>query len=135
MSPARIAAIVAGGLVMAVWAPVLVAGLATLRHREPLGRSDTLIVTGVYRYVRHPLYAGLCFTLAGLGGVLGRWTLVAGGLGWLVVTQLWSIHEERDLAERFGAEYEEWRASTPRLVPDVRRFARDVMGGRERRGG
>jgi protein-S-isoprenylcysteine O-methyltransferase Ste14 len=112
---------------MAVWLPVLVGGLASLRSRGRLGSSDTLIVTGAYRYVRHPLYSGLSLTIAGLGLMLGRRTVALAGLGWLLVTQVWSVHEEKDLARRFGADYETYRRATPRVIPDVGRFVGDAI--------
>ena len=126
MRPLRRIGIIVGLAVLAVWLPVLGAGLWSLRSRGHLGTSDTLIVTGVYRYVRHPLYAGLSLTLAGFGLVLGRASLVLGGLGWLTVTQLWSIREERELARRFGAEYTTYRMFTPGVVPSVARFVADL---------
>jgi protein-S-isoprenylcysteine O-methyltransferase Ste14 len=128
----RILRILLGSAVMTVWLPVLMGGLASLRSRGRLGSSDTLIVTGAYRYVRHPLYAGLSLTLAGLGLLLGRSTLVLGGLGWLLVTQAWSVHEEKDLAQRFGAEYAAYRGMTPRVIPDVGLFVSDVLRDKSR---
>jgi len=126
MSAQRRIRIALGLLVLAVWLPVLLAGPKSLRSRNRFGRSDVLIVTGPYRYVRHPLYAGWSFTLIGLGLVLGTPTLVVAGLVWLLVTQVWSVHEERDLARRFGSEFAAYRQRTPRLIPDVRRVLRDL---------
>ena len=126
MGAKRRVGIVLGLLVLAVWLPVLLAGVKSLRSRKRFGGSDVLIVTGAYRYVRHPLYAGWCFTLIGLGLVLGTPTLVVAGLVWLLVTQVWSVHEERDLARRFGSEFAAYRQRTPRLIPDFRRVLRDL---------
>ena len=126
----RIACRFLGALLLAVWMPVLVGGLASLRSRGRLGQSEALIVTGAYRYVRHPLYAGLSMTLTGIGLLFGTWVLALGGLVWLVVTQSWSIHEERELAQRFGAEYVSYQQATPGVVPDVARLLRDLLNGR-----
>lgn len=128
----RMLRILLGLAVLTVWLPVLVGGLASLRSRGRLGSSDTLIVTGAYRYVRHPLYAGLSLTLAGLGLILGRRALALGGLGWLLVTQAWSVQEEADLARRFGGDYETYRRVTARAIPDVGRFLGDVLRQRDR---
>lgn len=119
-----------GVLIVAVWLPVLVAGLASLRARGRLGKPEALIVTGAYRSVRHPLYAGLSMTLVGIGLLSGTWVLAFGGLVWLLVTQVWSIHEERELAQRFGAEYVTYRQTTPRVVPDIVRVLRDLRKDR-----
>ena len=104
---------------MAVWFPLLIAGIRSLRSRGRLGDSEVLLVTGPYAYVRHPLYAGFSLTAVGLGLILGSRRLVLGGSGWLLVTRLWSVHEDRRLAERFGPEYAAYRKATPALIPDV----------------
>lgn len=113
-----------GVAMVGVWLPLLVAGIASLRWRGRLGDSDVLIATGPYARVRHPLYAGLSMTIVGLGLVLGRLSLVLGGSAWLLVTRLWSIHEETALAERFGPEYAAYRESTPAMVPGLIRLLR-----------
>jgi len=115
---------VGGLVVVVVWLPLLIAGIVSLRSRGRLGHSDVLIVTGPYAYVRHPLYAGLSLTVVGLGLILGSLWLVLGGFGWLLVTRLWSIREERGLTERFGPEYAAYRRATPAIIPDVARFLR-----------
>ena len=115
---------VAGWVVLAVWVPVLVAGVLSLRSRGRLGRSDTLIVKGVYEYVRHPLYCGTLDDARGPRSRPRHVPVVVAGFGWLLVTQAWSIHEERELARRFGAAYAEYRQSTNRIVPDVGSFLR-----------
>jgi protein-S-isoprenylcysteine O-methyltransferase Ste14 len=80
-------------------------------------RYHTLVTTGPYRYVRHPFY--LSFALAVVGGSLAmaNWFILLAGalpLGFLVArTRI----EEAKLAERFGAEYEEYRRRVGRFVP------------------
>lgn len=111
-----------GLVVVAVWLPLLVAGISSLRMRGRFGESDVLIVTGPYACVRHPLYAGLSMTVVGLGLLLGRRSLLLGGSVWLLVTRLWSIGEERTLAERFGAEYADYRKATGAFIPGVVRI-------------
>jgi protein-S-isoprenylcysteine O-methyltransferase Ste14 len=124
----RVVAVVVGLAVVAVWFPLLAAGVASLRSRGRLGGSDVLIVTGPYAYVRHPLYAGLSMTAFGIGLIVGSWPLAVSGRGWLLVTRVWSIREERGLAERFGAEYTIYRQTTPGMIPKVGSLARFRRG-------
>lgn len=88
----------------------------------PTQTARELVVTGPYRYLRNPMaFGGLGVGFA-IGVHNGSWgTLayaVAGGIIWH-----WSARpmEERDLAERFGASYEHYRARVrcwiPRLTP------------------
>jgi protein-S-isoprenylcysteine O-methyltransferase Ste14 len=81
----------------------------------------TLVVGGLYRYVRHPLYsAGLVFLW--LTPVMTT-TLLALYLGLSVYLYLGSIFEERRLAREFGAAYQAYQERVPRLVPRPGRTA------------
>lgn len=55
MKELRILGIFLGSVLVAVWLPFLLGGLALLRSRRPLGKSDDPIITGAYSYVRYPL--------------------------------------------------------------------------------
>jgi protein-S-isoprenylcysteine O-methyltransferase Ste14 len=108
-----------GVIMLAVWLPILIGGLRTLRSRGRFGETDRLITTGPYARVRHPLYAGLSLSITGVGLLTGCWLLVVAGLLWLGITQVWAIHEERDLSRRFGEQYDRYRRATPGVVPRV----------------
>lgn len=71
--------------------------------------------SGPYRWVRHPLYAGSL--LMGIGFGIASWRAVVAVLVgvYLVTTLAAAVHmEERFLADRFGAEYEAYRAGHSR---------------------
>jgi protein-S-isoprenylcysteine O-methyltransferase Ste14 len=74
-----------------------------------------LIVTGLYRRVRHPLYtAGLAFIW------LTPWmstSLLALNLGLSGYIYIGSIFEERRLVAEFGEAYLAYARQTPRLIP------------------
>ncbi|SRR5581483_2719762 len=88
----------------------------------PLDGTNRLVVAGPYRHVRNPMVlAGLAQGLAVVlawGSWLGLVYVVLGGLTWHLVVR---PAEERDLAERFGAAYEEYRRRVPLWVPRPRR--------------
>lgn len=76
-----------------------------------------MLSEGIYGRIRHPRYVEV---------VIGTWAyaVFANHLGAYVVAALTipSIHlivllEERELVERFGARYEEYRSRVPRYVP------------------
>jgi protein-S-isoprenylcysteine O-methyltransferase Ste14 len=74
---------------------------------------------GLYRYIRHPSYAGMLLYMAGYMLVFRCWLgllLVAGMLAILVVRM---NAEEALLASEFGEEYASYRLRTWRLVPWV----------------
>lgn len=81
------------------------------------GKGGELLTEGLYAWVRHPRYlevlAGV-FGYAALANHLGAWVVAVAILPALHVVVLL---EERELARRFGAEYEAYRARVPRYLP------------------
>lgn len=97
--------------------------LAGLRQivASPQGTGDPVLdlrVRGPYRHLRHPLYAGLILVLLGTPDMtFSRFWFALLGTTYIVAAIPW---EERDMAARFGARYERYRAQVPwRLVPGV----------------
>jgi len=85
----------------------------------------TLVVTGPYRWVRHPYYVAAALLIAGTTLLSGS-TLIAttGGLvAALLVRRL--PEEEAALVARFGDAYAAYRARTGCFVPRVCRARRD----------
>ena len=81
--------------------------------------TTTLITTGAYQYIRHPLYTSLL--LFGLGAFLKDPSLVNGnlvGTTLLGVTLTAKIEEEHNL-DRFGDDYQEYMDRTKRFIPFI----------------
>lgn len=80
--------------------------------------TNRLVETGVFRFVRHPVYAGL--VLAAIGWGLGTTSLVAIGLSLLLLVwlDLKSRREEAWLAIRHPA-YAAYRTRTRKFLPFV----------------
>ena len=88
----------------------------TLELRE----NHRLITQGVYRYVRHPMYAALFLYSIGQALVVPNWVvgpsyLVAFGI--LFALRIGA--EERMMLETFGEEYAGYMTKTKRLVPGI----------------
>ena len=77
---------------------------------------DQMLVTrGIYRYIRHPIYAGDMFLIIGLEMALQSWlVLLALAIAAIVIRQ--SLAEER-LLLKFFPEYSQYRARTKRFLP------------------
>ena len=111
------AAVTAIGLLLTIWA------------RQHLGRNwsgtvtvkedHTLIRSGPYRLVRHPIYSGMLLALLGTALAIGsaRGFIGAGLIlfGFLLKLQV----EEARMRETFPAEYDDYCRHTARLVPGV----------------
>ena len=88
----------------------------TLQVRE----NHSLITQGVYRRIRHPMYAALF--LYSIGQLLALPNWIAGPSYLVTFGILYALRvraEERMMLEEFGAEYAAYLRRTKRLVPGV----------------
>jgi len=88
----------------------------TLELRE----NHRLITQGVYRYVRHPMYAALFLYSIGQALVIPNW--IAGPSYLVAFGILFALRigaEERMMLETFGDEYAAYMARTKLLVPGI----------------
>lgn len=79
--------------------------------------DHAVVSTGIYRYVRHPIYTGDLLLLAGLQLALNSW-LVLGVLAPALVVLRRASVEERQLDQQLP-EYASYRARTKRFIPFV----------------
>ncbi|MGH9789360.1 MAG: methyltransferase family protein, partial [Candidatus Acidiferrales bacterium] len=91
--------------------------LFAARSPEGAGRPTQVVESGLYARVRHPRYLGMMMSWVGavlLSGATRLVALVAVFIGLAVlVTEL----EERELLNRLGESYADYRRRVPRLVP------------------
>ncbi len=84
----------------------------------PIAPTQNLVVTGLYRYVRNPIYIALVAVILGQAILFGDWRLmVYGGFMWLAFHAFVVAYEEPVLAQSFGTQYEDFRANVPRWIP------------------
>jgi len=84
----------------------------------PVMPTRHLVVTGLYRYVRNPMYVAVVMTILGEGLVLGNVTLLGyGALVWLLMHVFVLVYEEPTLRSAFGPEYKSFCAGVPRWIP------------------
>ena len=88
----------------------------TLEIRE----THTLVIDGIYRYMRHPMYFSFWLWAIGQAFLFPNW--IVGGAGLLAVAFLYFRRirrEEQMMLETFGDEYTTYTNRTPRLIPRV----------------
>jgi protein-S-isoprenylcysteine O-methyltransferase Ste14 len=86
----------------------------------PVAPPKNLVVTGLYRHVRNPIYVAVVAIILGQAMLFGDWRLVVwGALLWLFFHLVVVAYEEPTLQSTFGAEYEAYRANVRRWVPRV----------------
>lgn len=75
-------------------------------------------MTGLYRYVRNPIYVAVVAIVLGQAVLFGDWRLIVyGALFWLAFHLFVVAYEEPTLEQTFGGEYEAFRANVPRWIP------------------
>ena len=84
----------------------------------PVAPTEKLVVGGLYRYVRNPMYLAVGAIIAGQALLLGRPVLLA----WLAafaaaVFTFVKGYEEPTLARTYGEEYERYRREVPGWWP------------------
>jgi protein-S-isoprenylcysteine O-methyltransferase Ste14 len=82
-------------------------------------RAQTVVTTGPYRYVRHPMYAGMIFYLFGAPLLFGSWWGLLWGLALLGLFAIRILIEERALKKELQG-YNEYTVRVRyRLIPLV----------------
>lgn len=85
--------------------------------------ADELVINGLYRWVRHPLYTcGL--VILWLVPVMS-WNLLVLSVGLTAYILIGIVFEERKLLAEFGEAYAEYKKRTPALIPRMRMFHRE----------
>ena len=122
------------------WAPLravgvvlLAAGIVVLVHAfvrfvvegvgtpAPVAPTQHLVVGGLYRYVRNPMYLAVLAVIAGQALVLGQLILLLYAAA-VAVAFVAFVHwyEEPTLLAQFGAEYKAYRCAVPAWRPHLR---------------
>jgi protein-S-isoprenylcysteine O-methyltransferase Ste14 len=86
----------------------------------PFDPPRRLVVTGLYRWVRNPMYIGLGMMLIGEALLLSQiWREMAALIAVLSVAVAVMVRrkEEPDLRRQFGTEYEAYCRQVPRWIP------------------
>jgi protein-S-isoprenylcysteine O-methyltransferase len=113
-----------GCLFIAFGVTIRLIAFATLKQqfttKVSIIEKHKMVVTGIYKIIRHPAYLGYLVSLLGIGLFLGNWV----GLTALVVLPLVGILyrirvEESVLLGYFGSAYQEYANRTKRLLPGV----------------
>ncbi|GAA1010813.1 hypothetical protein Aple_066170 [Acrocarpospora pleiomorpha] len=118
---------------LVVGAVLVLAGVAVLIHAfvhfvaegagtpAPVAPPEHLVIGGLYRYVRNPMYVGVLSAIIGQALLLGQF-----GLFWyaavvfLAFFSFVRFHEEPALSRTFGTAYEKYRSAVPGWFPRVR---------------
>ncbi len=117
---------VAGAVVLVCSVAVLVHSFArfVIEGRgtpAPVAPTERLVVGGLYRYVRNPMYVAVVGAILGQAFLLMRPVLLAyAALVWAVVASFVRWYEEPTLVRQFGAQYAAYRTGVRAWIPRLR---------------
>jgi len=119
-----------GVLMIAAGLPVLLDSFARfalqgLGTPAPLFPIRNLVVSGLFRYVRNPMYVSVVSLILGQGLFFGSVRVLEYGIAVCVGFYLFVlIYEEPTLRKSYRSEYEEFCANVPRWIPRLRPWRR-----------
>jgi protein-S-isoprenylcysteine O-methyltransferase Ste14 len=117
-----------------VGAALLAAGVGALAHTVirfavegrgspfPAAPTENLVIGGVYRYVRNPMYLAVIAIIVGQAAILGRASLLVYAASfWVIVASFVHFYEEPTLSTKYGDQYAAYRRAVrgwwPRATP------------------
>lgn len=87
----------------------------------PLDPPKELVAVGFYRYVRNPMYVGVCAIILGHFLWFGYWNLLIYAIVVFIAFDLFVMfYEEPTLRRKFGAAYGDYCSRVPRWIPRIR---------------
>ena len=116
-------ALVAAGAIVLLdsFAHFALEGLGT---PAPVFPTRTLIASGLYRYVRNPMYVAVLSLMVGQGLVFGNLDLLAyAAIIWLAFHFFVLGYEEPKLRKTYGEQYKRFCANVPRWIPRLRAWS------------
>ena len=117
------AAEIAGAFLTALAAAFLVSAFARFVMEgagtpAPVAPTETLVVGGLYRHVRNPMYVAVLACIAGQALLFRAPALLAyAALAAVVMAAFVKLYEEPVLRRRYGARYEAYRRAVPGWLP------------------
>jgi protein-S-isoprenylcysteine O-methyltransferase Ste14 len=127
-----------GALLIVAGLPVLLDSfvrfaLQGLGTPAPVFPTRHLVVSGLFRYVRNPMYLAVVMLIFGQGIWFGSMSILEYGLAvWGAFFLFVLLYEEPVLRSSFGAEYEEFCANVPRWMPRLRPWQQPQHEGKPR---
>jgi protein-S-isoprenylcysteine O-methyltransferase Ste14 len=88
----------------------------------PVAPTRTLVVSGLYRFVRNPMYIAVSALIFGQAVLFANWGVALYGVVIAAAFHIFvRLYEEPTLDRAYGQEYAAYRDATPRWIPRFRR--------------
>jgi len=109
--------------------PLIFGARSLIRHGKPVARRETepqllafektssLVTSGIYRYIRHPLYSSLLFLTWGIFFKAPTWSGMLLALGATLFLVATARADESECIRFFGPSYKDYMKRSRRFVP------------------
>lgn len=88
----------------------------------PIAPTKILVVRGLHRFVRNPMYLGVALAIGGQAWLFHSLHIAIYMAGMLLTAHVFVLlYEEPTLQRQFGQEYESYRRQVPRWIPRIGR--------------
>jgi len=85
-----------------------------------LRENHQLVIAGIYKSIRHPMYASIFLYAFAQALLLSNWIAGPGCIVAFVLMFVFRLRpEERMMLEKFGQPYQDYAAKTKRLIPGI----------------
>jgi len=111
---------ISGLILMAICIRKYFMNLSGLRSLVTENFSNELQITGIHKYIRHPLYLGTFCFIWGLFLLLPNLSLLIVDSIITAYTLIGIELEERKLINEFGDSYVKYRSAVPKLIPFIK---------------
>jgi protein-S-isoprenylcysteine O-methyltransferase Ste14 len=106
------------GFLLHAFARFVIEGIGT---PAPVAPTERLVVGGVYRHVRNPMYLAVGATIVGQALLFGEPALLGYAAVFAAIVFCFvRLYEEPALTERFGESYDAYRRAVPGWLPRLR---------------
>ena len=108
--PAPMVIQLVGWILLVVGIALIILSTVTLFRK----RTDSVISSGVFSLIRHPMYLGSIFLFLAMPCFLPHWIMVILAVVNAIFIYWFMLNEEQKNIEKFGDEYERYMQSVPR---------------------
>ncbi len=82
-------------------------------------QSQSLVTTGIYHYIRHPIYLGRIITFCGAELVARSYLIALVFITYVIIAIIQSQKEEETLQKAFGVKYINYQRHTKKFIPGI----------------
>ena len=105
------------GIAFTIWARFYLG--SNWSGRPTIKQDHTLVRSGPYGIVRHPIYTGIIVAMLGTAIAIGEIRGLIGAVLVLIGLKVKSLAEEKLMTEQFGADYLNYKQQIKGLIPFV----------------